>query len=119
MNSEFDGTISQWLLADAMAVLAGFEFGLLHGISLQELIEVLALAPFSFVVVEGDGASSCVTNNRIAPAGELHGMTGRLRREQFELAMYRFRVAQPLASGDDRNGIAQLGLDRHIMLATT
>jgi NAD(P)-dependent dehydrogenase (short-subunit alcohol dehydrogenase family) len=50
------------LLADGVTLLASFELGSLHSIDLQEVIEVLLIAPVIFKVIVADHAAEGVNN---------------------------------------------------------
>ena len=55
-----------------MALLAGFDLALLDGVSLQERVQVLLLAPVALIVVVGKLAGLKVGDDGIVPPGELH-----------------------------------------------
>src|SRR5262245_49957963 len=100
-----DTAVVQRLLGDGVALFPGLEPGYLHGVELQEAVEVLRVAPLALEVVVRDLAGGRVDDRRIQPAGQRDEQSGRLAREELCGALYRCGYAQPLTGGSDRRSI--------------
>ena len=65
------------LFGDAVALLAGFELGLFGGVSLQELVELGPARPRRPPKLSNlHLAAGRVADERVRPAGQLHGQAG-------------------------------------------
>ena len=83
MDREPEGAVLERSLVDGVAGLPGFELRLFDRVGLEQSVELSAIAPATFVVVEGDLPGSEITDDRLPPVGEPDGVAGRFAGKQF------------------------------------
>ena len=91
-----------------MAVATGFETALLNRVDLQELVEVVLIAPPAIEVVELRLAAGGVADDGINPVGQLHRQPLNFTTEELRLALHGLGQPQPLAGGPDGGSVFDL-----------
>src|SRR5262245_38153022 len=64
---DLDAAVLERLLADGVALLTGLQLGLLHGVELQEAVQVGLLAPAAPVVVVAHRTGGGVDDHGVVP----------------------------------------------------
>src|SRR5262245_33156729 len=108
---ELDAAVVERLLGDGVALLPGFEPGLLNGVELKEVIELPRIAPVALEVVVRDLAGGRVDDSRVQPAGQRDEQSGRLAREELCGALDRCWEPHALAGNSHCQGIFNTSLD--------
>ena len=103
-----------------MTLAAGFEFGTLNRVRLQEFIQSTLRSPAAVVIVEMQLPRLQVANDRVPPFRELHTQAGMTPAEQAMCPLYGRRQSQSLACQTDtfaaidfcfyRDDVTQIGL---------
>jgi hypothetical protein len=68
-----------------MALLSSFKLCLLDRVALEQAIKLFLLAPATTEIVEGHLASRDITDDRISPVPQPHGVSSRERAEQLNV----------------------------------
>jgi hypothetical protein len=103
------------LFGDSMALTPGFDFRLLDGVCLQEVIELRLFAPAAFVVVKLGFTGARVKHDRVFPIGQFHDQAGGFAAEQPGGAV-RWRFEFESLTGSPYSGsVSDFGLYFHNM----
>lgn len=111
MDRELDVAAGQRLFRDGVSLPAGFDFGSLHGVCLEELRKPGGGAPPPLVVVVLQLSAAQIADDGVVPARQFDGQAGSRGREQLVLSTNWRGQAETFAGRGDRGGIANFGPD--------
>lgn len=117
-DGDFDRAIRQLLLGKAMPFATGFELGSLDGVGLQELPQMLLRAPVAVVVVIAQLPGLQLTDNWVAPVGQLHTQPSSFSGKEVVLSGDRLRDLQTGAGSTYGRCISDFRLDIRCLFQT-
>src|SRR5579871_4273366 len=103
------------LLAHGVPLLAGLEFRLLHGIKLQEAIQLSWIAPPPLIMVVADDSAEGIDHDGVLPAGQLYQQPLGFAAVKLSGTVLRRSEVEPLAGSGHSGGIMYFRLQRNKM----
>ena len=103
--------VAKPLFGAGVPLASRFNFAFLHGIRLEELVELSLFAPVTVVIVVASLAGFRVEHGRVFPARQFHDRAGGLAAKQLGGTVHwRFQF-ETLARGAYGRGVADFGVD--------
>ena len=115
LDTNADTAIGQQVLGSRVTSLSSFQLGLFYSVGLQELIQLLLLAPLATVVIEIDFSGVGIAHGRVVPASELYGPADFFADKQLGRPVDWSRQLQTRAGRLNSQRVAYLGTNGHDM----